>query len=75
VLAAAGLGSSVLLWQKVDGMQEQLARQTAESGTQATEARALARSPRIWCATPPAAWPWWKPACRTPPCNAPSSKS
>ena len=43
VLAAAGLGSSVLLWQKVDGMQEQLARQTAESGTQATEARALAR--------------------------------
>lgn len=43
VLAAAGLGSSVLLWQKVDGMQEQLARQTADSGTQATEARALAR--------------------------------
>ena len=43
VLAAAGLGSSVLLWQKVDGMQEQLARQTTDSGTQATEARALAR--------------------------------
>lgn len=43
VLAAVGLGSSVLLWQKVDGMQEQLARQTAESGTQATEARAVAR--------------------------------
>lgn len=43
VLAAAGLGSSVLLWQKVGGMQEQLARQAADSGTQATEARALAR--------------------------------
>ncbi|MDR2325246.1 MAG: uroporphyrinogen-III C-methyltransferase [Acidovorax sp.] len=43
VLALAGLGSSVLLWQKVGGMQEQLARQTADSGTQATEARALAR--------------------------------
>lgn len=43
VLALAGLGSSGLLWQKVGGMQEQLARQTAESGTQATEARALAR--------------------------------
>jgi len=42
-LAAAGLGSSVLLWQKVDGMQEVLARQTADSATQATEARALAR--------------------------------
>lgn len=43
VLAAAGIGSSVLLWQKVDGMQEQLARQTTDAGTQATEARALAR--------------------------------
>lgn len=43
VLAAAGLGSSVLLWQKVDGMQEQLARQTADSSAQASEARTLAR--------------------------------
>lgn len=32
-----------MLWQKVDGMQEQLARQTADAATQATEARALAR--------------------------------
>ena len=44
VLAAAGLGSSVLLWQKVDGMQEQLARQTADSGTQATEGYAAIRA-------------------------------
>lgn len=43
VLAAAGLGSSVLLWQKVDGMQQLLARQAADSTTQATEARTLAR--------------------------------
>lgn len=43
VLAAAGLGSSVLLWQKVDGMQQQLARQSADSFSQATEARTLAR--------------------------------
>lgn len=43
VVAAAGLGCSVLLWQKVGGMQEQLARQAADATTQATEARALAR--------------------------------
>lgn len=42
-IAAAGLGSSILLWQKVHGMQEQLARQSAESTTQSTEARTLAR--------------------------------
>ena len=43
LLAAAGVGSSVLLWQKIEGMQEQLARQSAEATTQATEARTLAR--------------------------------
>ena len=43
VVGATGLGCSVLLWQKVDGMQEQLARQSADATTQATEARALAR--------------------------------
>ena len=32
-----------MLWQKVGGMQEQLARQTADATTQATEARTLAR--------------------------------
>lgn len=32
-----------MLWQKVGGMQEQLARQAADATTQATEARALAR--------------------------------
>lgn len=42
-IGAAGLGCSVLLWQRLDGMQEQLARQTADATTQATEARALAR--------------------------------
>lgn len=42
-IGAASLGGSVLLWQKVDGMQEQLARQALDATTQATEARALAR--------------------------------
>ena len=43
VIGAAGLGCSVLLWQKVGSMQEQLARQTADATLQATEARTLAR--------------------------------
>lgn len=43
IVGGAGLACSVLLWQKVNGMQEQLARQTAEANTQAVEARALAR--------------------------------
>lgn len=43
VVGAAGLGCSIMLWQKVGGMQEQLARQTADATIQATEARALAR--------------------------------
>ena len=42
-VAAVSMGSSVLLWQKVTGMQEQLARQTATATTQSAEARALAR--------------------------------
>jgi len=32
-----------MLWQKVDGMQEQLARQSADASAQAAEARTLAR--------------------------------
>ena len=44
VVGAAGLGCSVLLWQKVDGMQEQLARQSAAATAQAAEAHALART-------------------------------
>ncbi|MBX9937335.1 MAG: uroporphyrinogen-III C-methyltransferase [Burkholderiaceae bacterium] len=43
VLAAVGLTSSVLLWQKLSTIQEQLARQSADAGTQAVEARTLAR--------------------------------
>jgi uroporphyrin-3 C-methyltransferase len=43
VVASVALVASGLLWQKVLGMQEQLARQSAESGTQAVEARTLAR--------------------------------
>lgn len=42
VIGAAGLGCSILLWQKVGGMQEQLARQAADATAQATQARALA---------------------------------
>ena len=43
VVGATGLACSVMLWQKVDGMQEQLARQSLDATTQAAEARALAR--------------------------------
>ncbi len=43
VVAVAGAIGSVLLWQKLGNIQEQLARQTAESGSQAGEARATAK--------------------------------
>ena len=43
LLAAAGLVVGLLLWQKLTGMQEQLARQSREAGTQSVEARTLAR--------------------------------
>ncbi len=41
--AAIGLGSSVLLWQKLSTIQEQLARQSADAGSNAVEARAVAK--------------------------------
>ncbi|TAF80412.1 MAG: hypothetical protein EAZ54_07490 [Curvibacter sp.] len=43
LVAVAGVIGSVLLWQKLGNIQEQLARQTAESGSQAGEARATAK--------------------------------
>jgi uroporphyrin-III C-methyltransferase len=43
LVAIAALGSSVLLWQKLSGIQEQLARQSADAGSNAVEARAMAR--------------------------------
>lgn len=43
ILAGAGLLSSVMLWQRLSHMQEQLARQSADTGASAIEARALAR--------------------------------
>lgn len=42
-VAAIGLALSVLLWQKLDRMQEELARRSLDSGGQALEARTLAR--------------------------------
>ncbi|QJC55486.1 Protein HemX [Polaromonas vacuolata] len=42
-LAAAGLIASILLWQKLYSIQEELARRSLDSGTQSIEARALAR--------------------------------
>ncbi|WP_341906770.1 uroporphyrinogen-III C-methyltransferase [Polaromonas sp. YR568] len=42
-LAAGGLLVSVLLWQKLGNIQEELARRSTDSGAQAIEARALAR--------------------------------
>ena len=41
-VAVAGLASSALLWQKLSTIQEQLARQSADAGTQAIEARTIA---------------------------------
>ena len=43
MLALAGLASSALLWQKLNHIQEQLARQNADTGAHATEARTIAR--------------------------------
>ena len=42
-LATAGLLCSVLGWNKLSGIQEQLARQSADAGALATDARATAR--------------------------------
>ncbi|MGP1630076.1 MAG: uroporphyrinogen-III C-methyltransferase [Giesbergeria sp.] len=43
ILAVLGLASSALLWQKLSGIQEALARQSQDAGREAIEARALAR--------------------------------
>jgi uroporphyrin-3 C-methyltransferase len=43
VICALSLGASFMLWQKLSNIQEQLARQSADAGTNAIEARALAR--------------------------------
>jgi uroporphyrin-3 C-methyltransferase len=43
VLAVAGLAGSVLVWQKFNGIQQQLARQSADAGLQAGEAQAMAK--------------------------------
>lgn len=42
-MAGAALVSTALLWQKLSGIQEQLARQSADSGALAIEARTMAR--------------------------------
>lgn len=43
MVALAALIASVLLWQRLSGIQEQLARQSADSGALAIEARTMAR--------------------------------
>jgi uroporphyrin-3 C-methyltransferase len=43
IAALLALGASGLLWQKLSTIQEQLARQSADAGSHAVEARALAR--------------------------------
>jgi uroporphyrin-3 C-methyltransferase len=42
-VSLAALLASGLLWQKLSNIQEQLARQSADTGTQAVEARSMAR--------------------------------
>ena len=43
IVVIAALVSSVLLWQRLTSIQEQLARQSADSGAQAVEARTMAQ--------------------------------
>lgn len=43
LIGATGLGCALILWQRVDGMQEQLARQAADANAQASSALALAK--------------------------------
>ncbi|WP_295849554.1 uroporphyrinogen-III C-methyltransferase [uncultured Xylophilus sp.] len=43
VLSVVALVAAVLLWQRLSSIQEQLARQSADSGAQAIEARTMAR--------------------------------
>ena len=43
VVALVALASSGFLWQKLSGIQEQLARQSADTGAQSLEARAVAK--------------------------------
>ncbi|MDZ7938032.1 MAG: uroporphyrinogen-III C-methyltransferase [Rhodoferax sp.] len=43
LVAAIGVVTSALLWHRLGGIQEQLARQSADAGTQAGEARVTAR--------------------------------
>lgn len=43
LLTCVALASSVLLWQKLSNIQEQLARQSADAGNNAAEARAAAK--------------------------------
>jgi len=42
LLALGGVAGSFLVWQKLSNVQQQLARQSADSGAQATQARATA---------------------------------
>ncbi|MCX7241507.1 MAG: uroporphyrinogen-III C-methyltransferase [Burkholderiales bacterium] len=42
-VAVLALGLSAMLWQKLSSMQEQLARQSADSGVQATQAAVVAK--------------------------------
>ena len=43
VIAVAALLASVLIWQRLSTIQEQLARQSADAGAQSVEARTIAR--------------------------------
>ncbi len=43
VVAVVALSTSVLLWQKLNNIQEQLARQSADAGAMATSANAMAK--------------------------------
>jgi len=43
IVAALSLATSVTLWQRLSSIQEQLARQSADAGSQSIEARTMAR--------------------------------
>ena len=43
LVAAAGLGLALMLWQKLSGIQEELARRSLDTGAQAISARTMAQ--------------------------------
>ncbi len=76
-LGVAGLALlvSVLLWQKLSRIQEQLARQSSDAGQQSLEAKAWAKQAKKPFKTVQPGWLWLKPVWAKWPCSAANWKS